>query len=199
MDKIRKYVVLPLVALSCTVFLTFSTILIVLFAKPYSKSTYSYSMSMFIVSIDMDLSLEEDGKGKTTTVTSSFLNEDGPVTEVSNFEYYVKKGSLYIKNDEYPEFTEIGKINAFEIYMEDPEASEEESMTIKLKNSSAINLRKTSITMMIVFGVLALLCVAYIVVEKVLIKKKNQSNIITKEPSEELQHDENSETTEIKE
>jgi len=199
MDKIRKFVVLPLLALSCAVFLTFSTILIVLFAKPYSKGTYSYSMNMFIVSIDMDLSLEKDGKGKTTTVTSSFLNEEGPITEVADFEYYVKKGSLYIKNDEYPEFTEMGKINAFEIYMEDPEATEDEAMTITLKNDSAIKLRKTSVTLMIVFGIVALLCVAYIVVEKVLIKKKSQSSVIIEETSKEPQQETNGETPEIKE
>ena len=142
-------------------------------------------MNMFyIFSIKMDLTLDKNGTGKMTTVTSSMFDEDGPSTETSTFEFYVKKGSLYIKNDEYPDFQKIGEIDTFKLEMQEPEETEGEAYTFTLKNNSAIKLQKTSIILMIVFASTAALCGAYFIVEKILAKRKSKTSEVETETLE---------------
>lgn len=156
MKKLIDFAKKPLLYIASSVFVLFTLILVVVSCLPRGNK-YTYTMETAGVTVEVSYIFDDDDELEIETyVLGEYDKEEG--------EYQIKKGELFVRAKGASEWNKIGKINAYEIVAE----SEEAGIKLKVVMECALTkvIRTVSIVLMSVSGVLALACVAIIILDK---------------------------------
>ena len=155
MKKIIDFMKKPLLYISSAILVVFTVVLVLLACLPHGNK-YVYAETIAGVDIEYTFTFDDD----EVLFEMYYLGEYNEI----EYDFEIKKGELFVKEERDTEWEKLGKINVYEMTLVNEESGVKLELVLECKLTKVVKV--LSIVLMSVSGTLLIASVAVIVLDK---------------------------------